>query len=109
MWITSGWHWTRAQPSNEQQLECTGLENDRETGRCLTNGIPVDSARSGDYFDHLDEHRLHPDFVGITQPRLSGGKDDCSNDTQSPSCSAVAADFGGSAERGAERGSHATQ
>src|SRR5258708_1784705 len=55
MWITSGWPWTRAQPSNEQQLECAGLEKDRETGRCLTNGIPLDCARSGDYFDHLDE------------------------------------------------------
>src|SRR6266853_1825658 len=55
MWITSGWPWTRAQPSNEQQLECAGLEKDRETGRCLTNGISLDCARSGDYFDHLDE------------------------------------------------------
>src|SRR5258708_12293261 len=37
------------------KLECGGRENDRETGWCSTNGIPVDCARSGDYFDRLDE------------------------------------------------------
>src|SRR5258708_3830552 len=38
------------------KLECGGRENDRETGWCSTNGIPVDCARSGDYFDRSEEH-----------------------------------------------------
>jgi hypothetical protein len=58
---------TRAQSPNEQQTRVrTARENDRESGRSLTNGIPVDCARSGDYFDHLDEPTgLHPDLIAI--------------------------------------------
>jgi len=52
---------TRAQSPNEQQTRVRAArENDRETGRSLTNGIPVDCARSGDYFDHLDEPTAAP-------------------------------------------------
>jgi hypothetical protein len=48
------------------KLKCAARENDRETGRCLTNGIPVDCARSGDYFGDLDEPTgLHLDLIGI--------------------------------------------